>query len=128
MAGLKGDAGTLRAWAKSLRQLPRTMAADIATGAAPVLTTEAQSAFESGQSVYGEPRPAGVDGRPLTLEKTGATKAGLKFRSTGTIVRCVLGPPYSKYLIRYGILPNGPLPVGWSRKIDGIVETYEAKL
>jgi hypothetical protein len=104
------------------------MAVDIAKDAAPALTDETQSAFASSKSVYGEARPLGVNGQPLTLDKTGATKAGLKFVHNGTVVRCVLGPPYAKYLIRYGILPNGPLPVGWSRRIDGIVSEYKAVL
>jgi len=119
--GLKGDLGKLRSFKSALQAMPRTLAADVATRAAPEMTDLTQSAFSSGQSVYGTSRPAGVDGQPLDLERTGATKAQLRFVSIGTVVRCVLGPPYAKYLIRYGILPNGALPVAWAARLRTLV-------
>ena len=124
--GLRGDISSLKTLKQSLREFPRTLAVEVAAKAAPAMTDLTQEAFDGGRSVYGESRQTSkVDGRALTLEKTGATKAQLRFAQIGTVVRCVLGPPYTKYLIRYGILPNGPLPAGWSRKLGEIVK--EAK-
>ena len=128
MPGLKGNVGTLQQWKRSLNALPKTFAADVAKRAAPELTGLTQTAFSAGQSVYGEARPLGVDGQPLDLKKTGATEQQLRFVQIGTVVRCALGPSYSKYLIRYGILPNGPIPVGWTRKLDEITAATKVEL
>lgn len=106
----------------AIRGAPRTIAHSVANRAGPAMTSLSREAFAAGQSVYGEPRPEGVNGSPLTLRKTGATEGALRFRVAGTIIRCVLGTPYAKYLVgKYGILPNGALPVSWIRKLDQIV-------
>lgn len=127
MAGLKGDLSSLRALKSRIKNLPLSVAHDVAQRAAPVLTSATRGAFDSGRSVYGEPRPLGVDGRQLDLRRTGATAAQLRFVSNGTIVRCVLGPSYARYLIgKYGILPNGPLPADWSRKLGVLVHETKA--
>jgi Na+/glutamate symporter len=56
------------------------------------------------------------------LRRTGATEATLRFVAIGTIVRCVLGTPYARYLIgNYRVLPMGAMPVSWSRQIADIV-------
>lgn len=127
-AGLKGDLSSIAALKAKLRKLPLSIAIDIARRASPVLTGETRGAFASGRSVYGDPRPLSqTDGKRLTLERTGAVKNALRFVNTGTIIRCVLGPKYSKYLIgKFGILPNGPLPAGWSAKLAQI--TRETKV
>ncbi len=55
-------------------------------------------------------------GGALSLVQTGATRARVVFVANGTIVRCVLGTKYARYLIgKYGILPNGnaAIPVEW---------------
>jgi hypothetical protein len=127
--GLKGDISNLRRLKRNLRDMPTTLAASVAQRAAPALTGLAQDAYGGNVSVYGDPRPAGVDGRPLTLERSGATRRTLRFTATGTIVRCVLGTRYARYLIgKYGILPNGPLPVAWSRKLGDIVKQAKVPL
>jgi hypothetical protein len=108
--------------------MPRTVAVDVAKRAAPELTGLTQDAFSAGQNVYGGARPPGVDGEPLSLKKTGATEQQLRFVQIGTVVRCVLGPKYARYLIRYGILPNGAIPVGWTRKLNDLVKATEVKL
>jgi hypothetical protein len=124
--GLRGDLSSLKRMKQSLRDFPRTLAVDVAKKAAPAMTELTQSAFSSGQTVYGDSRPLGVDGRALDLEVTGATKQQLRFVQIGTVVRCVLGPKYTRYLIgKYGILPNGALPARWSQRIGQIVK--EAK-
>jgi hypothetical protein len=128
MSALKGDLSSSRALKATLRAMPLSMAHDVSRRAAPVLTDKTRTAYDSGRSVYGEPRPAGADGAPLTLNATGATRRDVHFTAQGTVVRCVLGPKnkrgvsYPKYLIgKYGILPNGPLPAGWSRKLQDVV-------
>jgi hypothetical protein len=106
----------------NLRALPVSIAHEVAASAAPGLTQRTRGAFNSGQTVYGEARPAGVNGEPLSLEQTGATKKTLQFVANGRIVRCVLGTPYAKYLIgKYKVLPNGAMPAEWSRYLAGEV-------
>jgi hypothetical protein len=127
--GLRGDLSSIKGLKASLRALPLTVAHGVAQRAAPAMTGLTQQAHASGQTVYGDARPPGVDGRPLTLERTGTTKRTLRFTSAGTIVRCVLGTRYAKYLIgKYGILPNGPLPVGWSARLAEIVRETRVTL
>jgi hypothetical protein len=122
MSALKGDLSSIRALKATLRAMPLSLAHDVSKRAAPVLTDETLAAYDSGHSVYGEPRPVGADGAPLTLNATGAVRRDVHFTSQGTVVRCVLGPRYAKYLIgKYGILPNGPLPAGWSHKLRDVV-------
>lgn len=119
---LRGNLSSIKALKSRLRELPRTVAHDVARRAAPELTQLTASAYESGRSVYGEPRPPGVDGRRLTLDATGATRRTLQFVANGTIVRCVLGTKYARYLIgKYGILPNGAMPSEWSRRLAALV-------
>ncbi len=107
---------------KALRAMPLSVAAETAGRAAPAISRLAQSAFDSGQTVYGDARPTGVDGGKLSLQKSGKSRASTYFKSAGTVVRCVLGTPYYKYLIgKYRILPMGALPASWSRKLTEVV-------
>lgn len=86
------------------------------------MTGLAGEAYDGGKTVYGEARPLGASGQPLSLEASGATRRTLRFTATGTVVRCVLGTRWAKYLIgKYAILPNGALPAGWSRRLDQLV-------
>jgi hypothetical protein len=127
-AGLKVKGNqTLAGLKRTLHEMPLTVAASVADRAEPVLTRETRGAFSSGRTVYGEPRPAGVDGKPLDLKATGDVSRELRFEAIGTIVRCRLGPEYSKYLIgKYGILPNGALPASWKRDLDRLVAETKA--
>ena len=116
--GLKGNLSSLKGLKQTIRALPVTIAADVAKRAAPALTSEARDAFVSNTTVYGESRPAGVHGQPLSLVQSGATRDALRFVSIGTIVRCVLPTRWARFLIgKYAILPNGALPVGWSKSL-----------
>jgi hypothetical protein len=127
--GLRGDLSSIKGLKASLRALPLSVAHSVAQRAAPAMTGLTRQAHASGKSVYGEPYPKGADGRPLTLERTGATKATLRFNASGTIVRCVLGTPYAKYLIgKYGVLPNGAMPVGWTRKLQELAAETKVDL
>jgi hypothetical protein len=112
LSGLKGK----------LKSLPMTIAHDVAQRAGPLLTGLSLDAFKKGVKVYGEPRPVGVNGDTLMLRRTGRTEQSLRFRVAGTIVKCVLGTPYAKYLVgKYGVLPNGALPAAWSRQLDRLL-------
>jgi hypothetical protein len=122
MGALKGNLASIKGMKQAIRALPVTVAADISKRAAPALTDLTQTAFNSNATVYNESRPAGVNGNSLSLVKSGATRDALRFVSVGTIVRCVLPTKWAKYLIgRYGILPNGALPVKWSARLKEIV-------
>ena len=120
---LKGNLSSLRELKANLRALPVSIAHSVAQRAAPVLTALTVQAFDGDQNVYGDARPPSkVDGRALTLERTGATRRTLRFVANGTIMRCVLGTRYARYLIgKYGILPNGALPARWSQRLGQLV-------
>lgn len=118
MSGLRGNPENLRALAKSIRRLPTVVAQNVAAKVAPVITQKASSAYSSGQTVYGDARPTGVQGNALSLVETGATKGRVYFVAVGTVVRCVLGTRQSRFLIgKYRILPMGRMPVAWSQSI-----------
>lgn len=121
--GVRGDFGSIKALKQRLRDLPRSIAHEVAARGGPAMTDLTRQAFAAGVNVYDEPRPAGVDGQPLTLEQSGATRGQLQFVVTGTIIRCALGTRWAKYLIgKYGILPNGGLPARWAERLRGFVK------
>lgn len=126
--GLRGSIEKIQDFKRSLREMPRTIAADVASRAAPALTDRTRQSFDAGQTVYGDARPAGVNGQALTLRKTGAASRELKFVAVGTIVRCVLGPDYAKYLIgKYSVLPNGAMPAAWSKALRELTASFKPK-
>ncbi len=107
----------------ALRALPVRVAEQVASQGAGALTTAAGVSYDAGRTAYDTARPAGVDGQPLSLTRTGATRAAMRFVRIGTIVRCVLGTPYAKYLIgKYAILPPGKaaIPEAWRQKLDAL--------
>jgi hypothetical protein len=115
---LRGDPRHLRELAKKLRTIPKVVAQDVARAVAPELTVLAAGAYTTGRTVYGDARPAGSSGNALDLVETGATLSTVRFVANGTIVRCVLGTRYARFLVgRYRILPMGNLPVAWSARI-----------
>lgn len=123
MAGLKGNLGSIKGLKSRIRAMPVTVAHAVAQRAAPAMTQLTTQAFASKRNVYGEARPVGVNGQPLTLEATGATKRTLGFTANGTVLRCQLGTRWAKYLIgKYGVLPNGGLPAAWSQRLGQIVD------
>jgi hypothetical protein len=112
-----------------LREMPRTLAQTVAQNVAPTLTDMSQAAYGGARTVYGEARPKGVEGQPLDLHESGRTRETVRFTATGRIVRAKLGTPWAPYLIgKYRILPNGPLPVEWKRKIDAQVHAVKGRL
>lgn len=128
--GLKGDLSTLRGLKARIKAFPVSLRHDVAQQAAPAMTALTQQAYTSDTTVYGQARPTSeVDGSTLTLDKSGKTKAGLRFVATGTLIRCALPERYTRYLIgKYSILPNGALPAKWSAKLAEIVSAQKADL
>lgn len=121
---------TFKEYRRALAAFPLTLAHDVAQRSAPVVTKLAQSAYDGGQNVYGDPRPEGVNG-PLTLKRTGTTRKLVQFVSNGRIVRCVLGTKYARFLIgKYGILPNGnaAIPRAWGEEIARITRESSVPL
>jgi len=126
---LKGNVNDLRKLTQRLKKAPVELARAVAAQAAPPLTTLSQSAYDAGQTVYGNPRPLGKDGKPLDLVRTGATRSYMKFVTTGTIIRCRIGPDYSRFLIgKYRILPMGEMPVKWATTMANIVAVQKVPL
>ena len=116
-------ARTIQDLKAKIRALPVTLAAEVAKQGAPLMTELTDQAFDQGQTVYDDARPLGVDGQALSLKKTGRTRSQLRFERTGTRIRCVLPSKYARYLIgKYSILPNGALPVRWSKAMAEIVK------
>ncbi len=130
--GVRGDFSTVNRFKASLKALPLSVAHDVAGRAAPAMTKRTLASFASQQTVYGGPRPAGADGRALTLHKTGAAEREMKFVAYGTIVRCKIdvvdkyGSQYGRYLIgKYAILPMGSLPALWSADLREMVASAQ---
>lgn len=112
---LKGDPRSLQALKRAIRKLPVTAAARIASRVAPEATRLALDSFDSGQTAYDTARPRSVvDGKALSLERSGAFRRAISFVATGRDIRLTRLPEYGGYLIgKYRALPNGPLPVRW---------------
>jgi hypothetical protein len=118
---LKGDPRTLKALGKALRNMPITVSAKIAARSAPEITNLAQSAYDSGRTVYGSARPRGVDGDKLDLVQSGASRNAMRFIATGRDIRTPKLPDHTRYLIgKYDCLPNGPLPAAWKDALRGV--------
>lgn len=115
---LRGDFARVNDFKRNLRALPITLATAVAKAAAPRMTELTREAFDGNRNVYGDARPAGADGQPLTLEATGETRRTLEFTQIGRLVRAALRTKYGRYLIgKYQILPNGALPVKWTQSL-----------
>lgn len=118
---LQGDLRSLRSLRKAIAKIPITAAARLASRGAPEVSALAREAFDGGRTVYGSTRPRGVDGRELTLVKSGATRRAVRFEANGTQMRTAVLPRYTKYLIAaYSVLPNGPLPQVWRERLREI--------
>lgn len=123
---VKGDLSQLGRIAASLRRAGSVQTAQrVASAMAVDYTDRARSAFQAGQSVYGDAR-VGKNGGTPSLYRTGKLFESIVYRSIGTLVRTVLGVPYARYNIRFGILPRKTLPTAWAeaarKKIGEIVK------
>ena len=97
MSGLRGDISKLRRLEASLRELPRVVAQKVATASAGVITSLAEGTFNAGENAFGDPWEPGAEGQRITLRRTGALAAGVKYVAIGTRLRAVLGPKYAKF-------------------------------
>lgn len=114
------DFSQLKRLSKTLKSLGTStrLAQKVAAGVAPDLTGRARASFEGGQTAYDTVRPPGKSGA-VSLRKTGKLFSTLLFVAIGTRVRAVLGVPYARYLLKFGILPRGgsKLPSAWVQAI-----------
>lgn len=105
---------------EALQARVRAAPGKVAQAVAPDLTASARSAYSAGRTVYGEARPRGVNGQPLSLVRSGETLANTQFRAIGDVVRCFFSADYVRFLIgKYKILPSGRQspPVAWKDQI-----------
>lgn len=128
MSGVRGNIGKLRDFARATRELPHVVRHKVADAAAPLLGTAARASFDAGLTAYDTARPPGENG-PLSLVKSGATRASLGGRANGSLIVMRLGPRYVRYLIRFGILPRGgaAMPARWSKMLRDTAHQTIAK-
>jgi hypothetical protein len=114
---------TLNKMKSAMRGLPIRVRTAVAKDGESKLTNETRGDFESGRTVFGEPRRLGVKGQALSLVKSGRTAAALRFVAVGTILRAHLPTKHAKYLIgKYKILPSGrSLPAAWRAELESSV-------
>jgi hypothetical protein len=129
--GLKGDPRTLREFARKLvRTVGIGTAQEIATRAAPDLTTAALASFDAQRSPYGDPWPPGYDGGDVDLVESGSLRRTLRFEPLGTRVRAVLAVKHARYQIgKRAILPPGgrSLPGPWKLTLERITRDVVAE-
>lgn len=99
MSGLKGNLASLAKLAADLRRLPRAVVQKVPPAAAIALSATAKQTFDASSDPYGKPWAPGVDGRPVTLRKTGALERFIYYVARGTKLGVYLGVPYAKYQI-----------------------------
>lgn len=118
MSGLRGDIGKLRALERSMRELPRTLGAKVATAVAGDISALARQTFNASENAYGDSWAPGVDGQKVTLRKSGGIASDVEYVAIGTRLRARLGRPYAKYQMgKRPIFPTGKLPVAYVGKI-----------
>jgi hypothetical protein len=118
LSGLRGDVSKLRTLERAIRELPRVVGAKVAAAAAGKISELARSTFDAGENAYGDTWEPGADGRKVTLRKSGATAAGVRYVAIGTRLRAQLGPRYAKYQVgRRPIFPRSKLP---TKYVEGI--------
>lgn len=126
-AGLKGNIGTIRNLQRNLAELPRVLGAKVALAAVNVITDRARATFAAGQNAYGDPWLPGHDGEKVTLRKSGAIAAGVKYVAFGTRIRSVLSASHAKYQVgRRPVLPTGALPPAYAADIEAAVNRVAA--
>lgn len=118
---LKGNVGSLKDFAKKLRDVPVVVAQRVASASAPAITEAAHTTFDAGQDPYGVPWAPGADGQAVTLERTGLLKRTIRYVAIGTKLRVALGVPYAKYQIgKRPVFPRqgAPLPVAYTAALS----------
>ncbi len=110
--------------AQKLRAIPLEIAKKVATAAAPVLTEMSLETFDAQQSPAGRRWKPGIDGKLVTLVKSGTLRAGLRYVVVdGTKLRVSLGAPYARYQIgKRKVFPaQRRLPVAYTRALQDLV-------
>jgi hypothetical protein len=127
---LRGPIAKLGELAARLREIPRTVGAKIATAAASDVTARAQATFAAGEDAFGETWAPGSKGQKITLRRTGALAAFVRYVAIGTRLRVSLGVPYAKYQIgKRAIFPRGKIPVEYAQAIADVArETLRREL
>lgn len=124
IANMSRGIRSLAALRSSIAALPIRIRSAVAKDAAETLSTEMRADYASSRTVYDTPRPLGVDGKRLSLVKTGRTFGELAFVAVGTVVRAQLGSKYARFLVgKYQIMPQR-LPAAWAAKLAKIVDAY----
>ncbi len=121
------NVSSLHKFTQQLRDLPRTIAKDVAFEAAPVITDLAQDSFRNSQDPYGAPWAPGADGRKVDLVETGALRRFIRYVAIGTKLRVSLGVKYAKYQIgKRPVYPRqgAPLPKKYVEALSEIVQRY----
>lgn len=93
------DVSKLKAFSASLRALPKTLAIKVAAEVAPAITAEARRTFDAQETPEGVAWKPTAEGDTVTLKRTGALAAAVRYVAVGTILRVVLGVSYAKYQI-----------------------------
>ncbi len=123
---LRGNLQTLKNFSAALRRLPRVIAQDVATAAAPAITAAAVATFSAGEDPYGNAWAPGAGGDRITLVKTGALSRLVKYVAIGTKLRVVLGVDYAKYQIgKRPVFPRqgGALPTAYVQTLEQTTAT-----
>lgn len=124
VSGLQQGITSINRLKRAIRELPKHMQESVAEDAAGYLDIKIREDFAKARTVYDTPRPLSVDGKPLSLVRTGMIKQTLAFTAIGTIVRAELSTKYARYLIgKYKILPQR-LPVAWRQYLETLVQEY----
>lgn len=129
MSGLKGNLRSLARFSENLRGLSRELGHRIAAKAAPAITELARKTFDASQDPYGDAWAPSVDGKDVTLRKSGALARLNRYVAIGTKLRVALGVGYAKYQIgRRLVFPRqgAGLPESW-RELLARVTQDEAK-
>lgn len=120
----RADTSSLARFSRSLREMSKNVAHDVARRAAPVITQFANDSFASQADPYGVPWAPGEDGEKVTLVDTGDMRRDIQYEANGTKLRVKLGQPYAKYQIgKRPVYPKqgGILPRKYSDALDAIV-------
>lgn len=133
MSGVRNMPAGLASLSKlgsAMRAAPLRIRTNVAKEGSVALTDDLREDFDGGRTAYGDPRPLSKAGTPLSLVKSGGTKATLVFKAIGTILRVALGTKHAKFLVgKYGMLPNPKrLPSDWQKKLAGIVRGQVADI
>lgn len=107
-------------YAKTLRQLGRTVPARMARLAATAITAKLQAGFDAGADPYGNGWAAKKNGEASHLEETGAMRAGVMAVPASGSGLNMLAPSPANYhqsgtsrMVARKVLPDNGVPASW---------------